>query len=89
MNINGWKMLRRFTFILVGSLLLIDSRGKTKILGFVVMSIVVCVKIYGYYLSFLRTSLDAEAPTLKILYLLPFVWFLFESKKKKSFTAES
>jgi hypothetical protein len=68
------------------ALLLIDSRGKTKILGFVVMSTVVCVEIYSYYLSYLGTSLDAEAPILKILYLLPFVWFLFESKKKKIFS---
>jgi hypothetical protein len=68
------------------ALLLIDSRGKTKILGFVVMSTIVCVEIYSYYLSYLGTSLDAEAPILKILYLLPFVWFLFESKKKKIFS---
>jgi hypothetical protein len=33
-------------------------------------------------MAYLGTSLDAAAPSLKVLYLLPFVWFLFESKKK-------
>jgi hypothetical protein len=63
------------------AMLLIDSHGKTRILGFVAMSIVVCVEIYSYSLSYLGASLDAAAPSLKVLYLLPFVWLLFESKK--------
>jgi hypothetical protein len=65
-----------------------DSRGKTRILGFVVMSIVVCTEIYSYYLSYLGTSLDAEAPILKLVYLLPFVWLLLESKKKNLLEAK-
>jgi len=66
------------------AMLLIDSQGKTRTLGFVAMSIVVCLEIYSYSLSFLGASLDIAAPSLKVLYLLPFVWFLFESKKKSS-----
>jgi len=66
------------------AMLLIDSQGKTRILGFVAMSIVVCVELYSYSLSYLGASLNAAAPGLKVLYLLPFVWFLFESKKKIS-----
>jgi hypothetical protein len=64
------------------ALLLIDSQGKTRILGFVAMAIAVCVEVYSYILIYLGTSLDAEAPTLKVLLLLPFVWLLFESKKE-------
>ena len=63
---------------LVG-LLLTDSAGKTRIFGFATVSIAICVKIYGYGLEYLGTSLNAETPVLKILLLLPFVWFLFES----------
>jgi hypothetical protein len=63
------------------AMLLIVSHGKTRILGFVAMSIVVCLEVYSYSLSYLGASLNAAAPSLKVLYLLPFVWFLFESKK--------
>ena len=66
------------------AMLLIDSQGKTKVLGVVAMSIVVCLEVYSHSLSYLATSLEAVAPSLKVLYLLPFVWFLFESKKKIS-----
>jgi hypothetical protein len=33
------------------AMLLIDSQGKTRVLGFVAMSIVVCLEIYSYGLS--------------------------------------
>jgi hypothetical protein len=57
--------------------LLTASRGITKILGVVAMTIVVGVDAYNHVLLFL-----GEAPALKILYLLPFAWLLFESRKK-------
>lgn len=63
------------------AMLLIDSQGKTRIVGFVAMSIVVCLEIYSYSLSYRGASLEAAAPGLKVLYLLPFVWLLFASKK--------
>jgi hypothetical protein len=66
------------------ALLLMDSQGKTRILGFVVISIIVCFEIYRYGLSYLG---DTPAEGLKLLLLLPFVWFLFESKKKISVEA--
>jgi hypothetical protein len=65
-------------------LLLFDSRGKTKILGFVVMSIVVCVEAYSFGLSLAGRSLDVEAPGFKLLFLLPFGWLLLESRKPAS-----
>lgn len=62
-------------------MLLTDSQGWSRILGFVVMSIVVGAEVYAYGLSYLG---GAAPGSLKLLYLLTFVWFLFESKKKIS-----
>lgn len=62
-------------------LVLLDSRGKIKIFGIVVMTIVVGLEIYSFILSYLGSSLDEKVPALKILYLLIFVWFIFESKQ--------
>jgi hypothetical protein len=66
-----------FIFWLV-AVLLTASRGKTMILGFVAMAVVVSVEVYNYVLLFL-----GEAPALTPLYLLPFVWLLFESRKRE------
>ena len=62
------------------ALLLMDSQGKTRILGFVAVSIVVCFEVYKYSLAYFGA---APAESLKLLFLLPMVWFLFESKKKR------
>lgn len=66
-----------FIFWLV-AVLLTASRGKTRILGFVAMAAVVGVNAYNYLLLYL-----GEAPALTAVYLLPFVWLLFESRKKQ------
>ena len=63
-------------------MLLIDSEGKRRVLGFVAMSVVLGVKSYSYGLSYLGSSLGAEAPALKLFYLLPFAWLVFETTKK-------
>jgi hypothetical protein len=76
--LEAWLVkLLLFWFI---ALLLFDSSGKTLILGLFVMSILVCTEIYGYYLVNVGTSLDENNAVLKLLYLLPFVWLIFESK---------
>ena len=72
-----------FTFWCV-AVLLIDSEGKTRILGFVAMSIVVGVTLYSYGLTHVGSSLDAEAPSLKLWYLLLFAWLGFETSKRTS-----
>jgi hypothetical protein len=64
------------------AMLVLDSRGKTRILGFVAMPIAVCLEVYSHALTFLGTSLTEEAGTLKLLLLLPFVWLVFESTKR-------
>jgi hypothetical protein len=76
------RLLADLVILWFVAMLLTESQGKTRILGFVAMSIAVCVEVYSYILIYLGTSLDAEAASLKVLMLLPFVWLLFESKKK-------
>ena len=55
------------------------GRGNTRILGFVAMPVVVFVDAYNYVLFYL-----GEAPAFKALYLLPFVWLLFESSDREA-----
>jgi hypothetical protein len=71
------------------AVLLLDSRGKTRILGFGAMSIVVSMRVYDYVLRYLGSSLDEQLPILTVLYLLIFVWLLFESRKEASPNAKS
>ena len=66
-----------FIFWLV-AVLLTASRDKTRLLGFVAMAVVVCIEVYNYVLLYL-----GEAPALTTIYLLPFVWLLFESRKRQ------
>ncbi len=60
------------------AVLLSVSRGKTRIVGFVAMAVVVGVDAYNYALLYL-----GEADALAALYLLPFVWLIFESRKRE------
>jgi hypothetical protein len=64
------------------TMLLIFSRGKTRLLGFFAMSLAVCFEVYSLVLPYLGTPVSTEAGTLKLLLLLPFVWLLFESTKR-------
>jgi hypothetical protein len=61
------------------ALLVLDSQGKSRILGFVVLSLAICFELYSHILRFGGTS---DTGSLKLLMLLPFVWLLFESTKK-------
>jgi hypothetical protein len=80
-------LLSLITFWLVG-VLLTASRGRTRIISFVAMAIVVCVEAYVYFgLLFLGTNPFLETAAVKLLYLLPFVWLLFESAKRRPGTA--
>ena len=64
------------------AMLLMDSQGKSRILGFVAMSIAVASEVYKYTLVYLGTPIEAQPEMLRILMLLPFVWLLFETTKK-------
>ena len=64
--------------------LMCDRRLVRRTLGIAAMAAVACVKAYSLGLAYQGTSLDAEAPMLKILWLAPFVWLLFESAHSKA-----
>jgi hypothetical protein len=74
---EGW--LPDVVFLWFIAMLVLDSRGKTRILGVVTISLAVCYVLYSHVLTFLGTS---GSESLKLLMLLPFVWLLFESTKK-------
>jgi hypothetical protein len=76
-------LLSLIAFWLVG-LLVTASRGKSRILGIVAMAIVVCVEAYVYFgILVLGTNPFLETALLRLPYLLPFVWLLFESAKRR------
>jgi hypothetical protein len=77
-------LLSLLTIWLIG-VLLTASRGRTRILGFIAMTIVVCVEAYVYFgFLFLGTNPFLETAAVKLPYLLPFVWLLFESGKRRT-----
>ena len=48
------------------------------------MAVVVCVEAYVYFgLLFLGTNPFLETQVVKLPYLLPFVWLIFESGKRR------
>jgi hypothetical protein len=63
------------------ALWLTDSQGRTRLLGLITLVSVVGLEVYSYYLLAVDSSINTAAPALKLLYLLPFVWLLLESKK--------
>ena len=76
-------LLSLIAFWLVG-MLLTASRGKSRVLGFLAMTIVVFVEAYVYFgILVLGTNPFVETAVVKLAYLLPFVWLLFESAKRR------
>jgi hypothetical protein len=63
------------------AMLLLDSHGKTRVLGMLAMAIAVSIEVYANGLLFSGTSLTEQAPSLRVLSLLPFAWLLCESRK--------
>lgn len=59
------------------------SQGKSRIVGAVTMSVVLGFEIAGLG----GPVVGLDVPSLKVLFLLPFVWLLFESAKPRSGTA--
>jgi len=63
------------------ALLLIASEGRSRILGAFAVPIALSLQIYTHALSYAEVPLEARSEALKLLYLLIFVWILFESLK--------
>jgi hypothetical protein len=80
------KILGLMMIFWCAAMLFFDSRGKTKIFGAIVMTVVVCAQIFTYAASALGGTAPEE---LKLVLLLMFVWLLFESAKKFSLEAKS
>jgi hypothetical protein len=59
-------------------LFLMDSEGKTKILGAVVIVAVFSLELYSYGMTYLGSTAPAA---LKLLYIMLFIWLLLESRK--------
>jgi hypothetical protein len=68
--------------------LVVDRHAKWRTLGVVAMAAVASVKAYSLVLAWQGSSLDAQVPMLKILWLAPFVWILFESAAGRTHPSE-
>lgn len=64
-------------------MLLLESRGWTRILGFAAMAVVVGAEVYGYAMV-AQGDVDGQAGIVRALYLLPFLWLLSESGKRRT-----
>lgn len=73
------RILPYFVYLWFIALLLLDSRGKSRILGWVLMPIVVVVEL----VTLVSLLLAIPMVNLKVVILLPFVWLLFESAKRE------
>jgi hypothetical protein len=60
---------------------LLDSQGRTRIFGVLSLLAVAAVELYRIVLL---ASGSPEDATLRLAYLLPFVWLLLESRKERS-----
>jgi len=69
--------------------LLVDSRGWTRIVGAVAVALAIGMRGYSHWLSFHGRSLGTEAPVLQSLALLPFLWLLLEAARKRSVPARN
>ena len=78
-RVEGW-LVAGFLLWCV-ALLIADSRGKTRFLGVGAVALTAAVRAYDFVLAQQGASMDAATPGLKLIYLSPFVWLLFESRK--------
>lgn len=81
-RLEGW-LVAGFLLWCV-ALLIADSRGKSRLLGIGAVALTVVVRAYDFVLAQQGASMDAATPGLKLIYLTPFVWLLFESGKSRA-----
>lgn len=86
-RLEGWLVDLFMAWCVV--VLVVGRQATKKVLGSVVMATVACVKAYALGLACHGASLEREAPMLKILWLLPFVWILLESTTGKTSRSEA
>lgn len=81
-RLEGWLVDLVMVWCVV--VLVVDRQATRRVLGIVAMTTVACAKAYSLGLAYQGTSLDVEAPIVKILWLVPFVWILLESATRKT-----
>jgi hypothetical protein len=80
-RLEGWLINPILAWCVV--VLVVDRQLTWRKLGILAMATVACVEAYSLGLGYQGTSLDVEAPILKTLWLMPFVWILLESTTGK------
>ena len=85
-SLEGWLLAGFLLWCMMA--LLVDGHGKMKIFGFFAISLAAAVRAYASILPLSGASLEATAPVLKLLYLLPFFWLLAESRRRLSLIRE-
>ena len=78
------RLLTDALLLLLASILIFASRGRTRILGLITVGGAFAVESYNYWLNYHGTTINAEFPLLKIILLTPFLWLLLESGKSRS-----
>jgi hypothetical protein len=79
-HLEGWLVNGLIVWCFAA--LLAGSRGVTRLLGLLMLSVTAGVRAYVVVLSFAGPPPDTTQPALKLFYLLPFVWLLLESLSK-------
>lgn len=79
------RLLPYVVYLWFIALLLLVSKGKSRVMGWVVMVIVVGLEIA----SLVSLVLGIPMANVKVVILLPFVWLLFESAKSKLAPSDS
>ena len=79
------RLLPYVVYLWFIALLLLASTGKSRVLGWVVMVIVVGLEVA----SLISMALGIPMVNVKVVILLPFVWLLFESAKSKPAPSDS
>ncbi|MGW4928451.1 hypothetical protein ACWEOH_04785 [Agromyces sp. NPDC004153] len=79
------RILPYFVYLWFIALLLLASTGKSRVLGWVIMPIVVVVEL----VTLVSLLLAIPIVNLKVVLLLPFVWLLFESAERRPAPADA
>jgi hypothetical protein len=80
-RLEGWLVNLFMAWCVV--VLVVDRKVTGRRLGIGAMATVASVQAYSLCLAYRGTSLDAEAPILKILWLTPFAWILLASTTRQ------
>lgn len=75
---EAWSF-RLFLYVWGVAVLILDSRGKTRLLGVIAVLLFLAMEIYRFSITYWGAP---SITGLRAVYLVPFVWLLLESAKK-------